>query len=65
MLLAKGNRLYLLYLKELFMFVQVTDLHISEHKRPEIASDLEKWCVQMHDVIKPQFILVTGKSDLQ
>ncbi|XP_075257665.1 transmembrane protein 62-like [Convolutriloba macropyga] len=47
-------------LENIFWFVQVTDLHISEHVRPKIVPDLIEWCVQVHQVVKPQLILATG-----
>ncbi|CAG2116222.1 unnamed protein product [Medioppia subpectinata] len=47
-------------MRHTFWFLQISDLHLSIHFDPKRAPDLEKFCEEYIDIIKPSVVLATG-----
>ncbi|CAG2183394.1 unnamed protein product, partial [Oppiella nova] len=47
-------------LRHTFWFIQISDLHLSVHFGPKRAPDLEQFCREYIDIMKPSVVLATG-----
>eukprot|EP00092_Neocalanus_flemingeri_P032136 GFUD01034927.1.p1 GENE.GFUD01034927.1~~GFUD01034927.1.p1 ORF type:complete len:629 (-),score=170.63 GFUD01034927.1:311-2197(-) len=46
--------------KELFWFIQITDLHISKYVYPDIKDDLKEFFTTTLDTVKPKVVIASG-----